>query len=63
MTSHRGGTPFIRYELPVWAGGKPPKPEAPEEQGGKGKPKPTPMTTLALGEESGTNRPGSAHRR
>jgi hypothetical protein len=51
MTGHRRATPFIRYALPVLSSGKPPKP--PEEQGGKGKPRP--MTTLALGEEGGSS--------
>jgi hypothetical protein len=59
MTGHRRGSPFIWYELPVLAGGKPPNPEGLEEQGSKGKPKPRPVTTLAVGEESGTARPGS----
>ncbi len=49
--------PFIQYSLPVWFTGKPPKPEAPDEQGGKGKPRP--VTTLAVGEESGSPRPSS----
>jgi hypothetical protein len=57
MTSHRKGSPFIRYALPVLFGGKPPKPGDLEEQGSKGKPRP--ITTLAVGEESGTSRPGS----
>jgi hypothetical protein len=50
MMGHRRGTPFIRYALPVWLAGKPPKP--PEEQEGKGKPRP--ITTLAVGEEGGS---------
>jgi len=50
MTGHRRGTPFIQYALPVLIAAKPPKP--PQEQGGKGKPRP--MTTLALGEEGGS---------
>jgi hypothetical protein len=57
MTGHRRGSPFIRSELPVLAGGKRPDPKGLAEQGSKGKPKPRPVTTLAVGEESGTARP------
>ena len=56
MTAHRRGASFIQYALPVLAGAKPPKPED-SEAGSKGKPRP--VTTLAVGEESGTPRPGS----
>ncbi|MFL5348455.1 MAG: hypothetical protein ACJ8AT_26970 [Hyalangium sp.] len=59
MTGHRRGSPFIRYELPLLFGEKPPNPEDLAERGSKGKPKPRPVTTLAVGEESGTSRPGS----
>lgn len=59
MTGHRRGSPFIRYELPMLSGGKPPDPKGLAEQGSKGKPKPRPVTTLAVGEESGSERPGS----
>jgi hypothetical protein len=55
MTAHRRGSPFIHYELPELLGGKPPKPPASDEQGGKGKPRP--VTTLAVGEE-GSGSPG-----
>jgi hypothetical protein len=55
MTAHPRGSSFVRYELPIRAGENPPKPpELPEEQGGKPKPKPRPLTTMAVGEESGS---------
>ncbi|MBN1207200.1 MAG: hypothetical protein JXB05_20110 [Myxococcaceae bacterium] len=49
---------FIRYELPEPGAGEPPKSESLDEQAGKGKPRP--VTTLAVGEESGGPRPRGA---
>lgn len=51
MTGRRRVSSFIRYELPVLIASKPTKPQ--EEQGGK--PKPRPVTTLAVGEEASSN--------
>jgi hypothetical protein len=59
MTAQRRGSSFIRYVLPVLAGENASNPKGLAEQGGKGKPKPRPVTTLAVGEESGSDRPGS----
>jgi len=43
MPRHHQGPPFIQYVLPQGLAG----------QEGKGKPKPRPVTTMAVGEESG----------
>ncbi|WP_224368036.1 hypothetical protein [Hyalangium versicolor] len=56
MTGQRRAASFIRYALPLPLGVKPAKPQDLREQGSKGKPKP--VTTLAVGEESGTTHPG-----
>ncbi|WP_224240149.1 hypothetical protein [Hyalangium gracile] len=50
MTAHRRGSSFIRYELPVEL----------EEKPAHGKPKPKPITSMAVGEESGTHGPKKA---
>ncbi len=47
MPRHRQGPSFIQYVLP----------QALAVQEGKGKPKPRPVTTMAVGEESGNPPP------
>jgi hypothetical protein len=55
MTGQRRGASFIRYELPVLIASKPTRPPTPDEQGGKGKPRP--VTSMAVGEETGGSTP------